>query len=206
MDRKKEFREMLDMQQATNNQVDSDWVKKKREWYRAVWIECGELMEHYGGWKWWKKTDNERTQVLLELIDIWHFGLSILICKHGKEAAAAVLSEQWHELKEESFHISVEKIALSALKDKTFSIYDFCSAFNNAGYTFDNLYANYIGKNVLNKFRQDNGYKNGNYKKIWLGKEDNVILAEILDKLDVKHNDYQMKIYRLLDDAYRGAP
>ena len=48
MDRKKEFREMLDMQQATNNQVDSDWVKKKREWYRAVWIECGELMEHYG--------------------------------------------------------------------------------------------------------------------------------------------------------------
>ncbi|KIM03153.1 MAG: dUTPase, partial [Sulfurovum sp. AS07-7] len=33
---------------------------------------------------------------------------------------------------------------------------------------------------ILNKFRQDHGYKDGSYKKIWDEKEDNVIMQEIL--------------------------
>ena len=40
----------------------------------------------------------------------------------------------------------------------------------------------YIGKNCLNQFRQDNGYKEGHYIKVWNGKEDNVVMVEILEK------------------------
>jgi dimeric dUTPase (all-alpha-NTP-PPase superfamily) len=41
----------------------------------------------------------------------------------------------------------------------------------------ENIYGLYLGKNALNKVRQDNGYKEGVYKKIWSdGNEDNVHL------------------------------
>ena len=45
---------MLDLQDAMNKKVHPDWQQQGFEWYRAIWIECAELMDHYG-WKWWKK-------------------------------------------------------------------------------------------------------------------------------------------------------
>ncbi len=61
------------------------------------------------------------------------------------------------------------------------------------------LYRLYIGKNILNIFRQDHGYKRGNYKKVWGGKEDNIILQDILENSpDIKPND----LYRALEDRY----
>lgn len=45
--------------------------------------------------------------------------------------------------------------------------------------------AMYYGKNLLNTFRKDNGYQEGTYKKVWNGKEDNVVLDEILESLDL---------------------
>ncbi len=48
------------------------------------------------------------------------------------------------------------------------------------GLNLDALYAIYVGKNVLNKFRQNHGYKDGSYKKTWNGVEDNEVLNEIL--------------------------
>ncbi len=48
------------------------------------------------------------------------------------------------------------------------------------GVNLNRLYALYMGKNVLNQFRQDHGYKDGSYIKIWDGAEDNAVLSEIL--------------------------
>ena len=67
---------MLELQDAMNTKVNSNWKQQGYEWYRAIWVECAELMDHYG-WKWWKKQSPDTEQVALELIDIWHFGLSI---------------------------------------------------------------------------------------------------------------------------------
>jgi len=50
--------------------------------------------------------------------------------------------------------------------------------------SFDDMYKLYIGKNALNKVRQMNGYKTGEYKKTWNGVEDNVTMMEELDKVD----------------------
>ncbi len=68
---------MLTMQDKMNSRVHPDWVQQHFEWYRATWIECGELIEHYG-YKWWKKQEPDLEQVCLEIIDIWHFGMSAL--------------------------------------------------------------------------------------------------------------------------------
>lgn len=64
--------------------------------------------------------------------------------------------------------------------------------FNTVGY--------YFGKNALNQFRQDNGYKEGTYKKIWKGKEDNVVMIEIISTIE---NPTLEKIYSELEKAYK---
>ena len=68
---------MLSMQDRMNTRVHENWAAQNFEWYRAIWVECGELIDHYG-YKWWKKQDPEMEQVQLEVIDIWHFGMSAL--------------------------------------------------------------------------------------------------------------------------------
>ena len=70
----------------------ADWMSRGREWYRAIWIECAELMEHYGGWKWWKHSRPDFAQVVLEIVDIWHFGLSLRIDDGGPCACGATTS------------------------------------------------------------------------------------------------------------------
>ena len=68
---------MLRMQHRMNTRVHEDWIAQRFEWYRATWIECGELMDHVG-YKWWKKQTPDMEQVRLEVVDIWHFGMSAL--------------------------------------------------------------------------------------------------------------------------------
>jgi hypothetical protein len=68
--------------------------------------------------------------------------------------------------------------------------------------SFDELYKTYIGKNVLNFFRQDHGYKEGSYIKIWNGKEDNEYLSEILAKLDADSVDFSDQVYQQLLQFY----
>lgn len=55
-------------------------------WYRAMWTECAELMDHIG-WKWWSKQELDINQAEMELVDIWHFGLSDILQK-GVESIA----------------------------------------------------------------------------------------------------------------------
>lgn len=71
------IRVMLTMQDEMNCHVDHDWRERNREWYRAIWIECAELMDHFGGWKWWKHAEPDIEQAMLEIVDIWHFGISL---------------------------------------------------------------------------------------------------------------------------------
>jgi hypothetical protein len=63
----------------------------------------------------------------------------------------------------------------------------------------DELYRLYVGKNILNRFRQDHGYKEGTYIKIWQGEEDNVVMQRILEKSE---NIAPQELYALLKNAY----
>jgi hypothetical protein len=68
---------------------------------------------------------------------------------------------------------------------------------NSAWVSFNDLYKLYIWKNVLNKFRQDNGYKEWTYKKIWWTVEDNVVMQQIVEK-----HIWFDTIYKKLEDKY----
>ncbi|MFL3647359.1 MAG: dUTP diphosphatase, partial [Cellvibrionales bacterium] len=71
---------MLKLQNDMNSKVHPQWREQNFAWYRAIWVECAELLDHYG-WKWWKQQRPDNDQIALELVDIWHFGLSLLLLK-----------------------------------------------------------------------------------------------------------------------------
>ena len=68
---KHELSIMLDLQDKMNKKVHDDWHLQGFAWFRAIWIECGELVDHYG-YKGWKKQTPDMPQGLLEVVDIWH--------------------------------------------------------------------------------------------------------------------------------------
>lgn len=194
---------MLDLQEAMNSRVHADWRQQGFEWYRAIWIECAELMDHYG-WKWWKKQSPDIEQVKLELIDIWHFGLSILLVK---DTAAADIADQLKQALQQpatlDFHQTLEAFSGDTLATKSFSIEKFALLLTVMDMPFEELYAGYVGKNVLNFFRQDHGYQDGSYQKLWGGQEDNEHLVEIVKTLDTSTLDFKESLYSALSERYQ---
>lgn len=197
---------MLQMQNAMNQKVHPEWATQRFEWYRAIWIECAELMDHYG-WKWWKRQAPERDQVVLELIDIWHFGLSDLLQSGAtpEQLADDILSEMDFSTPQKPFLSLVEDFACEVLANRRFSIALFTPMLTSAEVDFEHLYRSYVGKNVLNFFRQDHGYQEGNYRKQWQGREDNEHLVEIVSTLDSASPDYQTRLYSALEERYQQS-
>jgi len=68
--------------------------------------------------------------------------------------------------------------------------------------SWNDAYTQYVSKNVLNIFRQQHGYKEGTYIKIWNGEEDNVVLARLLSQLDPASADFADALNRELEQAY----
>jgi dimeric dUTPase (all-alpha-NTP-PPase superfamily) len=198
---------MLSMQHQMNTRVHPDWINQGFEWYRAIWIECGELMDHFG-YKWWKKQDPDMSQVRLEVIDIWHFGLSALF---RSDTSIAQLAEHLiGELEVNSSEVlgvreATEALAMSSLKSKSFSVVQFAALMRACNLSFDELYRHYVGKNVLNFFRQDHGYKDGSYQKIWEGREDNEHLADLMEVLDSQSEDFPSDVYAALKKKYPAS-
>ena len=60
----------------------------------------------------------------------------------------------------------------------------------------------YVGKNVLNNFRQDHGYKTGEYQKLWSGREDNEHLVEVLEGLSCDPDEVPAEVYAALEARY----
>lgn len=196
---------MLTMQDRMNTRVHAQWVKQHFEWYRAIWVECGELIEHYG-YKWWKKQDADLEQVRLEVIDIWHFGMSALF-RDGK-AIEQIATDIEAEISSYSpiglgIREATEALAMHSLQTHGFSPSRFWELMVASGLDFDELYSAYVGKNVLNFFRQDNGYKAGSYAKTWAGREDNEHLVELVATLDKRAADFADQVYRALEGRYR---
>ena len=196
---------MLTMQDRMNTRVHENWVEQHFEWYRAAWIECGELIDHFG-FKWWKKQEPDMEQVRLEAVDIWHFGMSALFVE-GKDieqiAQEMTVELEAHKPTGLGVREATEALALHCLQTKSFSPSLFWDLLLASGLSFDELYRSYVGKNVLNFFRQDHGYKEGTYIKNWNGKEDNEHLVELLTTLDVDDSQFADHVYWALEKRYR---
>jgi len=195
--------QMLTMQDAMNSRVSETWRSNGYEWYRAIWVECAEMLDHHG-WKWWKHQEIDVAQVQLELVDIFHFGLSLRLMTG--ESVETITQDLANELsqntKETDFKIALENLASAAVSNKSFDAVALADCMKLMNMDLDELFRQYVGKNTLNFFRQDNGYKEGTYIKMWHGEEDNEVLANLVNTLDAGAEDFQQQLYNALEEKY----
>jgi len=198
---------MLELQESMNSKVNTDWRSAGYEWYRAIWMESSEMLEHYG-WKWWKKQQADVMQVKLEVVDIVHFGLSIRLVQGDTEGrtideiAAGIAMDFEHPQATDDIRTSIELLAAETLRDQGAHFSTMAGIMGHLSMSFDELYEIYVGKNMLNIFRQDNGYRDGSYQKIWGGREDNEHLADVLAALDCDKASFKNDIYQALNEIY----
>ncbi|MDT8282486.1 MAG: dUTP diphosphatase [Gammaproteobacteria bacterium] len=194
---------MLELQDSMNAKVNANWRAAGNEWYRAIWMEASEMLEHYG-WKWWKHQEPDIMQVKLEVVDIVHFALSIrLEQKQSLDATAERIARDFKDpMQAEDIRKSIECLALVTLTDQGAHFTFIAGIMKYLDMSFDELYEVYVGKNVLNMFRQDNGYKEGTYNKVWNGREDNEYLADIMKQLDSASLTFQDDVYAALSQNY----
>ena len=208
---------MLALQANVNAKVDPNWITARYPYLRAVAIEGAEAIEHHG-WKWWKKQDKDLSQLQMELVDIWHFILSEILLRNDDnqltplEYLLSALSDanslQLIELDNTAYKLNetdlVTKlellIAISIARRIDLGLFE--SIMRDCELTWTDLFCQYVGKNVLNMFRQDNGYKEGTYRKMWEGREDNEHLVEILESLDPDLPSFKNEIYSALTNTY----
>ena len=194
---------MASLQDEHNVQVHAEWKEQGHDYYRAIWVECAEMLDHFG-WKWWKKQEPDINQVKLELVDIWHFALSELI-RSGQlnESLGEELAKvESVKATPETFRKAIESLATSSLQSRSFQMSDFTNAMRTLPMDLKELFSLYVGKNVLNRFRQDNGYKEGSYRKLWAGREDNEYLIEILESVSAEPEQMFNTIYQQLEQRY----
>lgn len=196
--------------QDTANKVmaGEDWTKKGIDWTSCSLAELGEAMG-WTGYKHWKKTEPNFFQAFIEVIDSYHFMLSLAIERGTSPNTLAVSAATFSNIfadKAEYFRNCSDlneqkKIAKFGLKELTKCCLDaedstpalwltaqaHLKAAAHLGFDAQDFFKIYVSKNTVNLFRQANGDREGNYPRIWNFEgeqiEDNQVV-EILVKRD----------------------
>lgn len=204
-------RKMFNKQDELNIHTNgNDWkTNKDLKWYRAIWTECAELID-YTNWKWWKKQDISIKDIEMELIDIWHFAMSDMMihdnidkCTEHTVSCFKAYFEKDDILILPSVRNKTESLAYWSIRNLSFHLEAFVKLCSSLNMDIENIYKLYMGKNILNKFRQDHGYKEKKYLKIWFSQEDNIYLMDFLKETDINEKDFETIIYDKLTQKYK---
>ena len=221
--------QMLKLQQELNDSTNgTGWEngltknEKIIDWKRCIYMESAELIDSFA-WKHWKSINQEPDwdNIKVETIDIWHFALSLLLQEYKLNNLGSLDKLAEHIIKQEGYEAFstldyrpeigmyeiiklVEQMMYDVLKPEGLNLDKFITSFFNmalhCGVNLKTLYSLYIGKNILNRFRQDHGYKEGTYIKVWNGSEDNVVMLDIMDKNPSIGVD---ELYSSIEDVYK---
>ena len=212
---------MLVLQNRMNiKAVGEHWIDMKLSWDAAIADEVAELIQSLN-YKWWKDTKNLKNydnygawlnshdneidldNIKIEVIDLWHFHLSKLMDESNTS------DYQFGSLLQRNLPYTVTASYILSCANSynnnrtTENLLGLTAA---TGMTFSDVYKLYVGKNVLNMFRQDNGYANGTYQKMWGDVEDNVHMQRFLDNwehLDSLEEDLQ-EFLSVAYNKYKG--
>ncbi len=219
--------EMFTLQQKLNDGTNGEgWEKgytnqnRIINWKRCIYMESAELIDSFN-WKHWKDIhiDPNWDNVTIELVDIWHFVMSLGLEEYKNDnlgdietlVSYVMDTKYFNEFcgesvvpeNEDALNIvsTIEYLMKHSIENQKFEtiVDDFLVVALQCGLNINTLYKFYIGKNILNKFRQDNGYKEGSYKKMWNGIEDNVVMTELLEQKSLDADS----LYLALDQAYK---
>lgn len=197
---------MFELQQELNDSTNGKgWEKgitkngKKINWRRCITMESAEMIDSFG-WKHWKSIAQETdyANLQIEIVDVWHFVMSLVLEFTHNSGAESIeeLSQRVFQTPEYQkinndtslafgsddlllFRIeNVMRLSLIPVSPEMIGalIEEFFELAHLGALNATQLYRLYVGKNILNQFRQDHGYKEGSYIKVWNGEEDNVVM------------------------------
>ena len=200
--------EMLLLQQELNDATNGEgWEAGKTKngkiinWKRCIYMECAEMVDSFA-WKHWKAIDADPdwANLQIEVVDVWHFIMSLGLEDYSQNFRGTIEDLAMHISQEPGYQKlqkndeltfaeptdimeKVEDLILNAVNRNAIDgpklFEDFFDLAYMSKLNLIDLYRLYVGKNILNQFRQDNGYKEGTYIKVWDGKEDNVIMQAL---------------------------
>lgn len=216
--------QMLELQQKLNDSTNGkDWENgvtkngKIIDWKRCIYMESAELIDSYP-WKHWKNIDAsvDIDNARIEVVDIWHFVMSLILEEHKLNMAGDInfianeiqKCVNYEPLKNKNTQtnniqnsiLNIESMLTSLFNNRTsLKIADnFFMIAKDVGLDLNSIYTLYIGKNILNIFRQDNGYKSGKYIKIWNNQEDNVVMQNLLSNYkDITPDELYSKLQEI---------
>jgi hypothetical protein len=211
------FTEMIKLQDQVNSTVSGKgWGTKGHLWHLAAIEESVELLGSTS-WYWWKSTEYDLENIYVELVDLMAFSLSYHIERTSKKEVpdlveymvdrAVVAEKMFNPNKPDKKKISDLRDATlefmaDATKNKYLSLTKLLAMIMMT-MAFEDFYKLFIGKAMLNLFRQHNGYKAGEYKKMWGGVEDNAFMEKIVSESDIKTlTEDPQSVYKQLEVEY----
>lgn len=221
---------MLNLQEDFNKKVHPEWDEQNYDWVNAIVLESSEAIDSlaHKWWKSGKNDWSNFNVELIDLwhfimsagMSVWSKGY---LTNKYENLYEDVIQEYYvnnevnvdieDDKKYFSIHYSqvLMKNALNFKFSTTVEEREEC--YNNMVMslftllftiheldTLEDVYSYYITKNVLNKFRQDFGYKEGTYIKNWNGEEDNVVAFNLVyNNPEVNFDD----LYAELETIYK---
>lgn len=224
---REQIKEMVSLQNHLNSMIDQEWFTKNNNWVLASMVELAEGIDHIG-WKWWKKQTSNQEQAAIELVDVFHFQISQVIEYVTSDLNSTIVTDEVLEKSTDVIFEYVNRgfISASGSLDTVMSNAHIVDALTymiqhpevvlgsamvfaeKLGMPPQRFFQTYIAKNVLNVFRQNNGYKTGEYRKeiSFDGEivEDNVVLEKVMATMPIESITYD-NLYAEFQEAYNNG-
>lgn len=214
---KEQLKQIVGLQNNLNLLINPNWVDnaldETYDYRTAASQELAEAVESFG-FAWWTVRKLDMQNVLTELVDAMHFIISqhIAVVRHqcatDEELAdllATRIEQRYHEVDQEPVESEVEVRRLLRKLQSAINVSEmpevwskFFAVTKALSFSADHLCARYIAKNLLNSFRQANGYRQGEYRKHWYdGREDNSHVADYVDALAQDNAEFDPEEFKL---------
>ena len=228
------IQEFITLQTKLNELVHPLWHKQDYDWTQAALMEAVEAYDSLP-WKWWKHQSLDKQNLQTELIDVFHFILSQSIeqdlinnTNQTKqifdtltlvEPVFTELDKQITNTNNPEDKITILKHSIKELiqnlatpdTDLLTTFLSWFAAYTQTGLTLQDLQIAYLTKNTLNILRQELGYKEGTYQKIFdydldhKQLEDNQVMSLIQQTLDITDPQFANKLRQKFLEAYQKA-
>jgi dimeric dUTPase (all-alpha-NTP-PPase superfamily) len=204
------YKKMVELQHSFNIlAMGENYLDLNLNWNSAIIAESGEMLDSLG-YKWWKKQEVDMDNAKVEAIDLLHFVISERMQSYNHSEFDTIIETSRDfsvfnsKVFKNGFFLYGEDIKnnINTLNyDKIDRFMVLKEIFNKLEMSNEDVYIAYIVKNCLNKFRQNNGYKEGTYQKIWIDKEDNVVAYELAKNIGADENLFDL-LYDELETTY----
>ena len=168
------FRDMVESQDALNElTIGEKWRYKLKngdklmDWDKAIRIELAEYEDSFD-WKWWKSGQDNAANARMELIDVLHFAISRSLTDNIKTDFIKSLAKAYDGKFAGFSNVGDLYENSQNFYHKLFGL------FHKNGMGLISIYTLYMQKNLLNIFRQKNGYAEGTYDKVFTSYHNNI--------------------------------